>query len=126
MEIVSDCHCGVYRHGSAWQLHVNIQVPSPWWDEFLPGEDVLSAQLEAKHNGSRRAEARTGKEALPLNIFEHLQRLSGWESLKGPGSGAPIQKGNLGGRTEMTLASKNAENRWKGSWERGTRPNGRK
>lgn len=96
-----------------------------WRDEFLPGEDVLSAQPE-KYSGSRRAEARDRKR---IAAFEYLLQntLGGWESLRGPGSQVPYQKGYLSRRTEMTLASKNDEKRVKDSGkERGALTKGKK
>lgn len=63
---MSDSDCGAYRHGLARPLHVNTRAPPPWWDELLPGDNVLSALLEEKHSGKRRAQPGRGKKTAAL------------------------------------------------------------
>lgn len=68
LEIMSDSDCGMYRHGSAWLLHVNIQVPP------LPGgmdfsQERMFFQLNWRRSTVEAEGPRPGKEALPLNIW---------------------------------------------------------
>lgn len=108
---MSDSDCGVTDTVQPDCFIVNTKAPSPWWEELLPGDDVLPALLGEKHSGRRKAEPGLEKTAALEWLLE--KTLREWKSL-GSGFEAPSWKGYLNRRTEMTLASKNVAERLKG------------